>query len=123
MLLAGPGGRPCLIGLPAETDPAVASPKNQSKPACLSYEDGPLGDRRNMVYIETVTAAGKASAEVLAQHNIALKTVPEVEHASDMRTLKIVCPNFDEQLACFQPVGKVPPPNDSVERAPGTADL
>lgn len=89
---------------------------------CLLNDNAPLGDRRNMVYIGTVTATGKASAEVLAQHNIALKTVPEVEHASDMRTLNIVCPNFDEQLACFQPVGKVPPPNDSVERASGTAD-
>lgn len=33
---------------------------------CVLSEDAPLGDRRNMVYMGTVTAAGKASAIVVA---------------------------------------------------------
>ncbi len=33
---------------------------------CLLNENAPLGDRRNMVYMGTVTAAGKASAVVVA---------------------------------------------------------
>ena len=33
---------------------------------CVLNENSPLGDRRNMVYMGTVTAAGKASAIVVA---------------------------------------------------------
>ena len=33
---------------------------------CLLHENAPLGDRRNMVYMGTVTAAGKASAVIVA---------------------------------------------------------
>jgi len=38
----------------------------EKDPACVLAEATPLGDRRNMVYMGTVTAAGKASAVVAA---------------------------------------------------------